>query len=1000
MSTFTAFRHAPRRRTSAALAAVTTTAALGAASLVVATSTAHAVALAPVDTLSDNPADGYTLREAIDDANGMVGADTITFSPGLTGTLVLGAQLSIQDDVRILGPGSDQITIDGSGIYRILQSQTPGTDLVVEGLTLANGATLGPGGGLVFHDGDSLRLSDVVIDDGEAHTGGGISIDNLAGPLTLTDVEITNSDAIAGPGGGIVADGVLGPVSFERVSITGNESHTESGGGGGLLGVVLDIDFDDVTIAGNTADDHYGGFVIQGVGAVDLTDLEVADNAATTGDFGGMSVETDDAITIDGLTATDNDALTGAVGGLRLDSSASDVTVSDATITGNESDAYASLVAGAHGATQFTDATIAANTATSNVGGLITFGDGVTLTRVSAIGNEGPGSGGASIISNDNVLVEASTFAGNITTGQGGGLMVQTTNDHLNLFNSTVSGNTANDGGGLAVAGTSVDVVFSTVVDNTASGAEGAVLGAAGSTVDYDHSIVAGNTGAAFNDMSGIIGSVDYSLVEDPSGVLMAVGTNVFGVDPKLGPLTDNGGPTATHLPAADSAAVDGGDPAFMAALLDQRGSARYVGGVIDIGSVERGPADEPPPPPPPAEEPPEEPPAVLEVPAGADTDLWVPVSPARLVDTRPGFTTIDGIHAGDGVRPADSTLTVDVAGRAGIPTDAVGVIVNLTAVQPQADGFATMHPCLAQLPNTASLNYTTGVNLGNEVIVALDGGGQACLYTETSTHATIDVVGYIPAGSPYTPVTPVRFADTRPTGTTVDGVAQAGGKLAADDTLTVPVAGRGDVPADAAAIVLYIAAVQPEATGYVTGYGCAEGLPNASSLNHVTSVNRGNEIIVQPDANGDICLYAEQTTHLTADVVGVVPTGTEYAPLPTAERLLDTRAIGVTVDGQLQAGGIRPADSTIEVPIAGRGGVPSDAVTAVINLTAVAATGTGYATAWNCDGDPPLASSLNYTPGVNGGNEIITQLSDTGTTCIYVETDTHLTVDTAGTTT
>ena len=61
-------------------------------------------------------------------------------------------------------------------------------------------------------------------------------------------------------------------------------------------------------------------------------------------------------------------------------------------------------------------------------------------------------------------------------------------------------------------------------------------------------------------------------------------------VDPRLGPLGDNGGPTLTHLPRLGSPALDQGSLACPPA--DQRGVARPQGAACDLGAVERQAAD------------------------------------------------------------------------------------------------------------------------------------------------------------------------------------------------------------------------------------------------------------------------------------------------------------------------------------------------------------------------------------------------------------------------
>jgi hypothetical protein len=68
-------------------------------------------------------------------------------------------------------------------------------------------------------------------------------------------------------------------------------------------------------------------------------------------------------------------------------------------------------------------------------------------------------------------------------------------------------------------------------------------------------------------------------------------------IDPLLGPLADNGGPTLTHALLPGSRAIDAGDPAAVAGMngvpeFDQRGapSTRVAGGRIDIGAFELPP--------------------------------------------------------------------------------------------------------------------------------------------------------------------------------------------------------------------------------------------------------------------------------------------------------------------------------------------------------------------------------------------------------------------------
>jgi hypothetical protein len=83
--------------------------------------------------------------------------------------------------------------------------------------------------------------------------------------------------------------------------------------------------------------------------------------------------------------------------------------------------------------------------------------------------------------------------------------------------------------------------------------------------------------------------------VFDITGTMNQIGSEISPVDPDLGPLAPNGGPTLTHLPAANSEAVDAGNPALDAGVgttpeFDQRGDGftRVFNDIIDIGAVER----------------------------------------------------------------------------------------------------------------------------------------------------------------------------------------------------------------------------------------------------------------------------------------------------------------------------------------------------------------------------------------------------------------------------
>jgi len=133
-----------------------------------------------------------------------------------------------------------------------------------------------------------------------------------------------------------------------------------------------------------------------------------------------------------------------------------------------------------------------------------------------------------------------------------------------------------------------------------------------------------------------------------------------------------------------------------------------------------------------------------------ADADMDV-VDAVRMLDTR--------VTAGARL-PADTTVSLRVAGTSGIPSDAAGVVLNLTAADPGASGFLTVHACDVPRPTASNLNVRPGVNRANLVIVAPDGDGEVCIYTSAATEVIVDVFGWM--GNTFVGLTPTRLFDTR----------------------------------------------------------------------------------------------------------------------------------------------------------------------------------------------------------------------------------------------
>jgi predicted outer membrane repeat protein len=132
----------------------------------------------------------------------------------------------------------------------------------------------------------------------------------------------------------------------------------------------------------------------------------------------------------------------------------------------------------------------------------------------------------------------------------------------------------------------------------------------AGSVI-LQNTIVAGNYSLGGEDCMGTITSDGYNLIGDTTGCsITTVKGDQLNIEPLIGPLQDNGGPTQTHWLYEGSPAIDAGNPVgctdHLGNLLttDQRGFTRPLDGDsdgdsrCDIGAYEADPNTLPPPPP------------------------------------------------------------------------------------------------------------------------------------------------------------------------------------------------------------------------------------------------------------------------------------------------------------------------------------------------------------------------------------------------------------------
>jgi hypothetical protein len=201
-----------------------------------------------------------------------------------------------------------------------------------------------------------------------------------------------------------------------------------------------------------------------------------------------------------------------------------------------------------------------------------------------------------------------------------------------------------------------------------------------------------------------------------------------------------------------------------------------------------------------------------------------------------------------------------------------------------------------------------------------------------------------------------------------------------------IDVAGTGGVGTNATTALVNVTAVDALDDGYLTVFPCGTPLPNASNVNFRAGQTIANAALGRAGAGGQVCVYTSAAADLVVDVnAAATPDATIVAIDP--QRLLDTRQL----DGPVAAASI----TTVQV--AGVGGVPSSARTAVLNVTALEAAGDGYITVFPCSTALPNASNLNVTTDDTIPNAVIAKLAADGTVCVYSSVRAGLLVDVDG---
>ncbi len=247
------------------------------------------------------------------------------------------------------------------------------------------------------------------------------------------------------------------------------------------------------------------------------------------------------------------------------------------------------------------------------------------------------------------------------------------------------------------------------------------------------------------------------------------------------------------------------------------------------------------------------------------------------------------------------------------------------------------------------------------------------------------DVAAPSPGPVTYQTITPTRLADTR------TGLGASRSQVAGRTEISVQVAGRAGLPsAGVQSVVLNVTAVKPQWAGYLTVRPVSGSRPLSSNVNYAKDRTVANQVIAKVGSDGKVRVYSSADSDVVVDVAGYY-TSTQMMSTLTPARLLDTRSgLGASA---------RPvsAGSRVDLSVAGRGGVPSNAAAVVLNVTAVTPSRAGHATVWPAGTSQPATSNLNYAAGDTIAGLVVAKVGAGGKVSIGTSAGSDLIADVLG---
>ena len=458
------------------------------------------------------------------------------------------------------------VTISGNNTHRLFTVNGSIT-FTLQGITLTNGLSQSNAGGTIIQGIlGTINISNTVFANSTFTSNGNPASGSLIDYAHGSGMNIYNSRFVNNAntnGIGIIA-------VFNTDLTVKNSVFSNNSAGGQASGVIYTYE-SPTSITGSQFISNTGtkgGVIYNDGGPITITGSQFTNN--TSSSIGGAILNASNALTVTNSSFTNNSGNQG--GAIFLSDGTTTANMFNDTFTNNKATGSSSyggafLVNAPNASTVISNSTLTGNTAAELGGGLALYNGNVTIVNSAVLSNTAS-TGGAFFVTSGNITVANSTVAYNASTDSlspGGVLQTNGTNT-VNFINSTISNNTAVGGVGsvLLISSGNTTTFTNTITAN--NGANQVPCTYRGTT------IVDGGNNIQNNSSNNCVGTA---------------------IDPKLGPLQNNGGPTLSEALLAGSPAINSGNNTVCQTTpinkIDQRGASRLQGSACDIGAYEVG---------------------------------------------------------------------------------------------------------------------------------------------------------------------------------------------------------------------------------------------------------------------------------------------------------------------------------------------------------------------------------------------------------------------------